>query len=503
MKLSKIDTDVQSKKSIWILYVISVLCGGVLMAVEVVGGRLLSPYFGSSVYVWGSIISVFLIALSAGYYLGGVTADRKPSIVLLAGFIAVSGLLILLIPLLVSPLVKIAFNAGFGNYGALFVALLLFFLPSLGLGMVSPYVVKLGMKEADRLGNLVGMFYAISTFGSILGTFLTTFIFIPVFGVREIITASGTLLVLLSIIVLLTHRFLLAGTTVIFFLIANLTVTYFLSSGIAESYQGKEVLYSKETLYNNLAVVDNNQGYRFLMFNETQQTVMQKSAPAKHIWPYTRLMDYSVEKYKPDASKILLIGLGGGTIPKYSLANRNNVAFDAVDIDPEVIRVAEDYFNLPADSRLNKIAADGRMFLKGKEKQYDVIMVDAYNRLGIPFHLTTKEFFETIAQALKPGGIVIFNVVSSIEGEYSPFFKSMLYTITQVFPNYRLFESETTNPNKIDNLILVVSKNTLPPAEEMPVGKEYVSPIDLTDAVLLTDNYAPVEKLAVKILTGQ
>lgn len=493
-----------TKAGLLVLYIVSIICGAALMALEIVGGRLLSPFFGSSVYVWGSIISVFLIALSAGYYLGGNLADKKPDINYLLGFIVLSGVLILFIPSMANPVVNLSHSAGLGNFGALVVAMILFFLPSLGLGMVSPYVVKLAVSSTTGLGNLVGAFYAISTFGSIIGTLGTTFVLIPLFGVRNIIFSVGIILILLSVMVLFAYRKWRIGLGVFLVMLLASYGGIAAAPDIAAGYEGRaELLFKKETMYNNLAVLDTNDGLRYMMFNETQQTVMQKSAPAKHIWPYTRLMDYSVEMYKPDASKILLIGLGGGTIPKYNLANRENVKFDAVDIDPEVIRAAENYFNLPADSRLNKVAADGRMFLQGKEQQYDVIMVDAYNRLGIPFHLTTKEFFETMDRSLKPGGIVVFNVVSSIEGEYSPFFKSMLYTIRQVFPNYRLFQSEHTDPDKIDNLILVVSRNSLPSAEDIPVGKEYLSTIDLTDAVLLTDDYAPVEKLAIKLLTGQ
>ncbi len=501
MKVTKNNNIKSQGIDLWVLYVFSILCGAVLMAVEIVGGRLLSPYFGSSVYVWGSIISVFLIALSAGYYLGGIVADKKPSIVLLAGFISVSGLLILMIPLLVLPLVRVAFNAGLGNYGALVVSLLLFFLPSLGLGMVSPYVVKLGMKEADRLGNLVGGFYAISTFGSIIGTFLTTFVLIPIFGVREILIASGILLVVISLIVLLSQRFLLEGAIVMFLLTVSLIVTYFLIPGTAESYQGKEVLYSRETLYNNLAVVDNNQGYRYLMFNETQQTAMNKKAPNDHVWPYTAVMSAAANFYAPDGKSVLQIGLGGGTIPKYTLAYRPDVHTDVVEIDPEVIKTAQKYFSVPETPKLDLYAEDGRMFLRDKKNEYDVIMVDAYNRLSIPFHLTTKEFFDQLGAALKPGGVVIFNVVSSIEGEYSPFFKSLLHTAEQVFPNRRLFQTEATKPTDLDNLILVVSKEQLEPAQRLAGRPEYTGQIDVSDSIILTDNYAPVENLAVSIMT--
>lgn len=483
------------------LYIISVVCGSVLMAIEVVGGRLLSPYFGSSVYVWGSIISVFMIALSAGYYLGGQVADKKPNLFTLIGIIGLSGLLIILIPILVLPVVKFTYSVGLGNFGALFVAMALFFLPSMGLGMVSPFVVKLGISETSRLGNLVGRFYSTSTFGSILGTLLTTFVLIPLFGVKEVMIACGILLVILSALAFCINRLFLHGVASLLLLAIFLSLVVTLTPSDAEAYAGSKLLYKKETLYNNIAVVDAYDGYRYLMFNETQQSVMNKNAPMEHVWPYTRLMDAAADYYKPHSKNELLIGLGGGSIPKFSLANRPNENVDAVDIDPEVINVAEKYFNMPKDSRLKTHAVDGRMYLQDKKQKYDVIMIDAYNRLSIPYHLTTKEFFEELSTALKPDGVVIFNIVSSVEGEYSKFFKSVLKTATQVFPNYRLFNTEQNDPNEIDNLIMVVSKDKLVSPGTLAGCKEYKEPIDVKSAIVLTDNYAPVDTLAVKIMT--
>lgn len=492
----------KQKRQVWILYITSVICGAILMALEIIGGRLLSPFFGGSVYVWGSIISVFLIALSSGYYLGGIAADKRPSLAFLAAYIAAAGLLIIFIPPMVFPLVQAAFAIGLGNYGTLVVAMLLFFLPSLGLGMVSPYIVKLGIKESSRLGNLVGKFYAVSTLGSIIGTLATTFVLIPWFGVRYIILALGIILVILAATILILQRFLPQGILVFCLLLIALFGITLPVSNAAEGSKSTDRIYEKETMYNNLAVEDNG-ALRYLMFNDTEQSVINKYNFGEHIWPYTKLMNAAAEYYQPGARRVLAIGVGGGTVIDSFLAQKKDITVDAVDIDPEVITVAHEYFNMPYSPWLKTAADDGRAFLRGKKNLYDVIMVDAYNRSNIPFHLTTKEFFEEMAGALRPGGIVVFNIVSSIEGESSPFFKSLLCTAQQVFPENRIFQAETDQPTEQDNLILVASRAKLASPGRLADRPEYKRKIDLSKAVVLTDDYAPVEILALKVMTGQ
>ncbi|GAB4258571.1 MAG: fused MFS/spermidine synthase [Thermincola ferriacetica] len=490
----------RKNKGSWVLYITSIICGAILMSLEIIGGRLLSPFFGGSVYVWGSIISVFLIALSTGYYLGGVAADRKPSMAFLSGYIAVSGLLILFIPLLVFPLAQFAFSLGLGNFGALFVGMLLFFLPSLGLGMVSPYIIKLGMKESSRLGNLVGKFYAVSTIGSILGTLATTFVLIPWFGIKHIIFSLGIILVLLAAAILILQQLLPQGILAICLLGLSLFGIALADPIVAESSQNAGLIYEKETMYNNISVEDDGE-LRYLVFNDTEQSVINKYKFGEHVWPYTKLMDAAMQYYRPDAKKVLVIGVGGGTVINGILAQKKDIDIDAVDIDPEVINVAHKYFDMPYSPRLHTAAADGRSFLRDKKNQYDVIMVDAYNRLSIPFHLTTREFFDEVAAALKPGGIVVFNIVSSIEGDYSPFFKSLLLTSKQVFPEFRVFQAEFDDPTEMDNLILVSSRDKLPSPGQLAGRPEYKGNIDLSEAILLTDDYAPVETLALKIMS--
>lgn len=483
----------------YLLYAISIICGAGLMSLEIIGGRILSPYFGASVYVWGSIISVFLIALSAGYYYGGLLADKQPSINYLAGLVALSGFLVLIIPSTVDPLSRATLSAGMTIYGALAVAMGLFFLPSIALGMVSPYVVKLGVMETQRLGNQVGKFYSVSTFGSIIGTLATTFILIPAFGAMDILIALGVMLGLLAAVTfIISKRYtnaVIAGLLIIS--LGSGIVVY--APGGTSLAAGYDILYKKETLYNNITVADYG-SERYLLFNNTQQTGMNINSPNQHFWPYTRVMEAAADHYRPGAKDWLLIGLGGGTIPKSLLAQNRDIAFEGVEIDQKVIDIAHDYFGLPQDDRINLAATDGRMFLHNKKEQYDVIMVDAYNLLYIPFHLTTQEFFQELKDALKPGGVVIFNVVSSLEGETSKFFKSLVKTSDQVFSQRKLFRAENQPETVVDNLILVVSEEKLDSPGELVGSLEYTGQVNTRGSEVLNDDHAPVEALAAAMM---
>ncbi|MDI6817529.1 MAG: fused MFS/spermidine synthase [Actinomycetota bacterium] len=484
---------------IWMLYVIAVVCGAALMGLEILGGRLLSPFFGASVYVWGSIISVFLIALSTGYYVGGIISDKRPSVVYLAGFIAAAGMLTLIIPPLAPPLSRFFFSTGLANYGALVVAMILFVLPSIGLGMVSPYVVKLGVAETVRLGNMVGKFYAVSTFGSIFGTLATTFILIPYFGVNEVIFSLGAVLVTLALIVFayqrLWRRTALVLISTVLILMAAVT-----SPTLAVSMQGMDMVFAHESMYNDIFVGDQGD-IRYLMFTEKLlQSGMNKNAPNMHLFNYTKLIDEAAAHFKPQASDFLLIGLGGGSIPKALLAGREKIVVDTVEIDQAVIDVAYDYFDTPKQDNFRTIAMDGRMFLQATDKQYDVVILDAYNSLFIPYHLTTKEFFEELAVTLKPDGIAVLNVISNPEGEYSRFFKSLLKTVNEVFPEWSIYLAEDADSSSVNNIVLVASREKLDSPDHIGDFIQYRETVDFSQAMVLTDNYAPVELLSADLM---
>ena len=469
------------------------------MGLEISGGRLLSPFFGASVYVWGSIISVFLIALSTGYYVGGIISDRKPSVVYLAGFIAAAGMLTLIIPPLAPPLSRYFVSAGFANFGVLAVAMILFVLPSIGLGMVSPYIVKLGVAETARLGNMVGKFYAVSTFGSIFGTLATTFILIPYFGVNEVIFALGAVLVGLATVLLVGQRLwrhsvaVLIATAVLFTVSAS-------SPTLAVSMQSMNAVYTHESMYNNIFVGDQGD-IRYLMFTEKLlQSGMVKDYPNMHLFNYTKLMDEAAAHFMPEARDFLLIGLGGGSIPKALLASRENIALDSIEIDQAVIDVAYDYFDMPRSESSRTIAMDGRMFLQQTDRRYDVIMLDAYNSLFIPYHMTTREFFEELAVALKPDGVAILNVISNPDGDYSRFFRSLLKTVKRTFPEWHIYLAEDTDAGGVNNLVLVASRKKLESDGHIGDFVQYRKPIAFSDAIVLTDNYAPVELLASDLM---
>lgn len=176
------------------------ICGAIVMSFEILGSRVLAPNFGSSVFVWGSLISVFLAGLSAGYYLGGVLADINPSSRKLSLIIIAPGLLLLTFPLYSTPVSDWLFMKDLGiRISPLLASSVLFLVPSVFLGIVSPYTAKLLICSLHTSGKTIGTLYALSTFGSIIGTLITSFYLITLAGVNALIMGQGILLIVLAI----------------------------------------------------------------------------------------------------------------------------------------------------------------------------------------------------------------------------------------------------------------------------------------------------------------
>lgn len=185
----------------FLVYSVAFLSGGVLLGLEIIASRILAPYFGNSVYVWGSLISVFLLALSIGYWLGGGLADRRPSLVVLAKILACAAVCILILPLVYLPVGRYVADLGLEfRFSVLLISMLFFLVPSVLLGMVSPFVIKLSATALDEIGRTAGRVYAVSTLGSISGAIAVSFFFIQWLGTRAIVVVLGLILLILAVI---------------------------------------------------------------------------------------------------------------------------------------------------------------------------------------------------------------------------------------------------------------------------------------------------------------
>lgn len=447
------------------LYTIVFLSGAVLMSLEMLGSRLLAPTFGSSIYVWGALITTVMAALTLGYYLGGWAADRRPSLSVMGWILGTAGLYVSFLPYWTAPASWVF--SGFGpRTGALLASLAFFFPPSILLAMISPYGVRLAGRSLSTLGQTAGRLSSVSSAGSILGTLVTSFYLIPAIGVRNIVHGLGLILLLIAAAAFYEERRLArsgsAGDkspnppspSARVFLVACLLaaaasgLAWYVSASPAARFgpDGPRILYEGDSLYHYI-LVDQFGDERQLHFNNSLQSAMFVNDPLRMVFAYTSYLHLGVVA-RPEPERALFIGLGGGSAPARFLHDYPSLSsIDVVEIDPEVVAVAREYFALPSDPRLNVVAQDGRLFVEqaareiaaGRARPYDLVVIDAYNSDAIPYHLTTREFLVKVRAILSPDGVVAANVIGCLDGPSSPLLRSMLRTYAAVFPQIYLF----------------------------------------------------------------
>lgn len=489
--------------------------GAVLMGLEIVGSRVIAPFFGSSVFVWGGLISIFLAALSLGYYLGGTMADRWPSATVLASLLALAGATILLLPVVARP-VLLAFDAwDLGpRLNPLLASVTLFALPSILMGTTSPFAIKLVARDLATVGTSAGVLYALSTAGSIAGTIATAFFLVPTLGVRAILYLLGLTLLALAGLLLVRDAGRARAALGAAVLAALLTAP---AAGAPIAVPTARVVYEKDSAYHQISVLEDGLN-RYLRFNRSFQGGMVIRDPFESPFLYTSYAHLG-RIFHPAQQRVLLIGLGAGTIPKRFLRDYADVSVDSVELDPAVVDVARRFFEVRDDPRHRIVVQDGRVFVRRSDSRYDVIILDAYFAEGIPFHLATREFLELVRDRLAPGGIVVSNIIGAMEGPNSTLFRALHKTYAAVFPALYPFPTAYSigrNPTETRTIILVSTARTglrgdtiLAAARRLREQGRVRLPLDryardyydrriaTDDVPLLTDNYAPVDILPV------
>jgi spermidine synthase len=380
--------------------------GAATLATEIAASRLLAPYFGSSTIVWANIIGLILIYLSLGYWLGGKVADRRPEPRLLGWIILTAAAFIAVLPFISRPILDLAVrgldavSAG-AVVGSFFAALALFAIPVTLLGCVSPFAIRLALADVRSAGTVAGRLYAISTVGSILGTFVAAILTIPLIGTQR--TMLGAAALLTGCAALLLGRRWQVATIAVAALLA-------VPTGAIKSTAG--LLHEAESTYQYVQIVERRDGSRVLQLNEgvaVHSVWRAGSVLTGGEWDMflvvPPLLDRPVER-------MLVIGNAGGTIARAYGELYPDVEIDGVEIDPEVTEAGRRYLGLGDNPKLVVHDADGRPFLQLTDRRYDVIVVDAYRQPYIPFYLATKEFFELARERLEPGGILALNVAA-------------------------------------------------------------------------------------------
>lgn len=498
-----------------------VFCSGALvMVLEMVGGRILAPHVGTSAIVWTSLIGVVLALLALGAWAGGRYADKN---------LSPRGLGMALLGAAAGSALTAFFHNAIGGgitstIGNLYVAavaasLCCFAVPAFFFGMITPYVIRLRLGGLGNAGATVGRLYALSTAGSIAGTFLGGFALISWFASSAILWGVAVAMLLLSLLCwrkkALPRLCLLAA----FVFFAWQDMAY------ARWQEEKTGLRLLESPYNVIRIfegADQARGGARVRMMATDpaytQSGMLVDAPDDLYFNYTRFYALG-PALRPDAKKILMLGGGGYSVPKWLLAGKSLLAgkdFDltVVELDPRMTEAAGESFGLRKDERLSIRHEDARSFLNSNRQTYDLIFVDVFNsHYSIPFHVGTREAAAGMARALSPGGVLLMNVISAVEGEDGRLLRAIYRAMRSAFPHVRLYlVGRPDNPGEVQNLMLMASHRELPPAapgfapgadpgpEELRRMEERLYSGNIpADVPPLTDDFAPVDRYTLML----
>ncbi|MDE7105281.1 MAG: fused MFS/spermidine synthase [Ruminococcus sp.] len=388
------------------------------MAVELGASRLLAPYFSSSQIVWTIIIGTIMIAMALGNIYGGKSADKNPNPDKLYGRILVSAIWIAAIPFIgkfvilgISALLVVTVNTNFLIWAAFITCMVVFVFPLFLLGTVTPSLVKYTVDSLDDSGKTVGTLNAFNTIGSIIGTFVPTFISIPTVGTAVTFLIFSGILIVLAVVYFISSK---KGTKKIVMSAILFLVCCGLSPSMGFAFWEKDLAYEGESVYNYLQVNEND--YRTALSTNVLfgvQSVYMKSGGLTGMY-YDYAMAGPLMADIDDTADILILGMGTGTYAKQCLEYFDDVTAEGVEIDEKITELAYEYFELP--EKVKVTTYDGRAFLNVCDKKYDVIMVDAYQDITIPFQMSSKEFFAQVCSHLNEGGVMIVNMNMHSEG---------------------------------------------------------------------------------------
>jgi len=495
----------------WFLLVTALATGAVVMAIEIVGSRLLAPVFGNSLFVWGALIGVILAAMSSGYAFGGWLSDRYPRAQVLAGLLLLSGAWTFLIAWLGQPvLFRVAGVIEDPRWGPCVAAAVLLGPPAFGLSGVLPALLRLAVSDLEYFGRHTGRMIALSTMGSLAGTWGTAFFFLSWVGSQALVAWLGAIQVGLGLWWLIGRtnaRPLVIG--VVFLCVGGLS-----AGALFPIQMLKAPVYQEDSPYQQVRIRDDDL-FRYLVLDRTFHAVMWKADPVALFLPYSQLMVASLALV-PEQKRGLILGHGGGSLAKWLAHRWPELELDVVEFDPVVVRMAEEYFSYKPPPQHHVHVRDARVFLNSTDRTYDLIWVDAFARHMIPFHLTTVEFFAELRAHLAPNGILAVNLASSGEGGDLLRANAVVQTMRRSFPNVESFAVKgpwDSAQARSENLIffagaplerhtlftMAANVNKLVEQQRLPFEAIALLAAHRTQpweaGVVLTDNYAPYDLL--------
>ena len=483
------------------IYLFAVLEGATVMAVELMSARMVAPYFGSSLYVWATVIGFTLLALAIGYFLGGVIADKYRGPDALLWVLLIASVFLLLMHLSAS-LLTIAFENISPRAAVILVSVALILPPLMFLGMVPTFLIRRVSATADHAGGSTGIVYAISSASGIIALPVFGFFIIPRYGLTlpSIVTGLAVGAVPFAKLVARKKYASLLLVPVILF-----------SFGAIKTQRpgkGVEVQYFSEGLLGQLLVADLSYlgdekfNDRYLFVNRIGQTCLDKDTFTSK-WGDIYYVASICSKV-PEESDALILGLGGGA---FANILQNNLGFnvDAVELDRRVPEVARHYFGL--SDKVNIIVDDARHYLEETQKKYDVIVFDAYRGEFPPPHVFSLESLTRAKSLLKKDGLIVVNYNGFLEGNPGRAARSIYKTLLAAGLEVRILP--TPGPEATRSVVFVASRNkqdfhrlreTLSKdGQQVDIETSFYDPqkLDLNDAVILTDDKPILELLNI------
>lgn len=488
------------------LFFLSFLEGSAVMACELLGAKMIAPFFGGSMYVWAAVLGITLFALMSGYYLGGYISERIKRPNLVYWVLIIAGLFLMIMPYTSVWVMELTIDMDI-RWGATSSLLVFMFPPLLFMGMTSPILINMINQKVDSTGRSAGSIYAISTLGGILATFLVGFYLLPEFGIKWPCFVFGILLILFPLIALLKKKSYKALTV----LIPILLMGFVNSQEVKKESKSIKLQYSSEGIMGQIRVFDMpfrtfSRGWknaRVLMVNNTAQTLMDLDNPEYDVWDWSYYFP-TAASILPEGSDALLLGLGGGTLVQQF--KRLNFNLDVVEIDQRIKDVAIDYFHV--DPKTNIMIDDARHYINTNKKKYDIVTLDLFLNETPPSHVLTKESFEKIKSFLNPDGLVMMNFYGYLSGEIGRASRCVHNTFEAAGFHVELFVTPGTEDSR--NLIFLAShkpldfSNTNYAEPELPVLKDITKHfvdkdlIKFSDGEVLTDQIPRLDKTYLK-----
>jgi spermidine synthase len=493
------------------LYFTVFTAGMTTLAIELSASRLLGSTFGTSNLVWASIIGLILIYLTLGYFIGGIWADRSPYYKTMYTVLAWGAFTAGLVPFIARPILRLAANA-FDQlqvgvlFGSFTVVLILFIIPVTLLGTMSPFAIRLALHDSREAGRVSGKIYAISTMGSFIGTFLPVLVLIPLVGTTLTFLIFSLLLITVAIIGLWLDGGWKSAIRWLWMPVLLGIMTIFWAWGPLKNSSGQ--IYEVESTYNYIQVLEKD-GYRILRLNEGQgmhsmwhPIELNFNGPWQQFLaaPFFNQPSHEIEQVESMA----IVGLAAGTTARQATEVFGPIPIDGFEIDPKIIEVGQEYFNMN-QSNLNPITQDGRWGLEQSDRYYSVIGIDAYRPPYIPWHLTTREFFEIVRDRLTDNGVLVINVGRSPTDRR--LIDGLASTIQSVFPSVYVMDVPgsfnsivyaTVKPTDIENLYenydQLTQRGDVHPLLLQAIQRMivYQQPTTMIDSIF-TDDWAPIE----------